>query len=37
MHILLANDDGYLAPGLAVLHAALALGARDRDRTRTEP
>ncbi|MEM5426911.1 5'/3'-nucleotidase SurE [Cupriavidus oxalaticus] len=24
MHILLANDDGYLAPGLAVLHAALA-------------
>lgn len=24
MHILLANDDGYLAPGLAALHAALA-------------
>ena len=24
MHILLANDDGYLAPGLAMLHAALA-------------
>jgi 5'-nucleotidase len=23
MHILLANDDGYLAPGLAALHAAL--------------
>ena len=28
MHILLANDDGYLAPGLAVLHAALAPLAR---------
>jgi 5'-nucleotidase len=24
MHILIANDDGYLAPGLAALHAALA-------------
>ncbi|EHP43171.1 MULTISPECIES: 5'/3'-nucleotidase SurE [Cupriavidus] len=28
MHILLANDDGYLAPGLAALHAALAPLAR---------
>ncbi|CAG2152036.1 5'/3'-nucleotidase SurE [Cupriavidus plantarum] len=28
MHILLANDDGYLAPGLAALHAALTPLAR---------